>query len=347
MTTEIFVLLGQDGVTNGAIYVLLALSLVLVYSVTRIVFVPQGEFVTFGAMTLASIQFGVLPGTLWILAGLCLIVALMELVAIARSRQFGKLPSVIGGYLLAPALLAGLCIFLPLKNLPLILQMFMTIVLVVPIGPLVYRVFFQPLAGASILVLLIAAVAVHLAMVGLALLAFGAEGVRTEAFSSGHLQLGWVNMSGQALWVTASSVGLILLLYIFFEHTMLGKALRATAANRIGARIVGIRTRLSGTICFALAAAIGTISGILISPITTIYYNSGLLLALKGFVGAIVGGLISYPVAAAGALFVGLLEAYASFAASAFKEVIVFTMIIPVLLWRSLSTFHIEEVEEE
>ncbi len=70
MTTEIFVLLGQDGITNGAIYALLALSLVLVYSVTRIVFVPEGEFVTYGAMTLASIQFGGVPGTLWILCGL-------------------------------------------------------------------------------------------------------------------------------------------------------------------------------------------------------------------------------------------------------------------------------------
>jgi branched-subunit amino acid ABC-type transport system permease component len=94
---------------------------------------------------------------------------------------------------------------------------------------------------------------------------------------------------------------------------------------------------------FTLAAAIGAFSGILISPLTTIYYDSGFLIGLKGFVGAIIGGLASYPVAAAGAILVGLLESYSSFWASAFKEVIVFTLIIPVLLWRSLTTRHVEE----
>ena len=67
------------------------------------------------------------------------------------------------------------------------------------------------------------------------------------------------------------------------------------------------------------------------------------LIGLKGFVGAIIGGLASYPLAAAGAILVGLLESYSSFWASAFKEVIVFTLIIPVLLWRSLKTRHVEE----
>ena len=78
---------------------------------------------------------------------------------------------------------------------------------------------------------------------------------------------------------------------------------------------------------------------------TTVYYDTGFLVGLKGFVGAIVGGLVSYPVAAAGALLVGLLESFSSFWASAFKEVIVFTLIIPVLVWRSLTTRHVEEEE--
>ena len=89
----------------------------------------------------------------------------------------------------------------------------------------------------------------------------------------------------------------------------------------------------------------GVLSGILIAPITTVYYDSGFLIGLKGFVGAIIGGLGSYPVAAAGALLVGLLESYSSFWASAFKEVIVFTLVIPVLLWRSLMSAHSEDEE--
>ncbi|HLS21042.1 MAG TPA: branched-chain amino acid ABC transporter permease, partial [Paenalcaligenes sp.] len=86
---------------------------------------------------------------------------------------------------------------------------------------------------------------------------------------------------------------------------------------------------------FLLAAAVGAFSGMLIAPVTTIYYDTGFLIGLKGFVGAIIGGLASYPITAIGAIFVGILEAFSSFWASQYKEVIVFTLIIPVLLWRS------------
>ena len=89
----------------------------------------------------------------------------------------------------------------------------------------------------------------------------------------------------------------------------------------------------------------GAISGLLIAPLTTVYYDTGFLIGLKGFVAAIVGGLASYPLALAGALLVGLLEAFSSFWASAYKEVLVFTLIIPVLWWRSRNSHHVEEEE--
>jgi branched-chain amino acid transport system permease protein len=102
---------------------------------------------------------------------------------------------------------------------------------------------------------------------------------------------------------------------------------------------------MSGSLTFTLAIAIGAMSGMLIAPITTVYYDTGFLIGLKGFVGAIIGGLASYPVAAAGSLLVGVLESFSSFWASAYKEVIVFTLIIPVLVWRSFSTHHVDEEE--
>ena len=115
--------------------------------------------------------------------------------------------------------------------------------------------------------------------------------------------------------------------------------------NRAGARLVGSSPDFAGALTFALAGLLCAFSGVLIGPITTIYYDSGFLISLKGFVGAIIGGLSSYPLSAAGALLVGLIESFSSFWASAFKEVIVFTLIIPVLLWRSLATTHHEEDE--
>jgi branched-chain amino acid transport system permease protein len=184
---------------------------------------------------------------------------------------------------------------------------------------------------------------VHLALSGLGLYFFGAEGSRTPAFSEGALDLGGLRVSGQSLWVYACSVVLMGGLYAFFGRTLYGKALRATASNRIGARLSGISTTFAGKASFLLAALIGVFSGVLIGPLTTIYYDTGFLVGLKGFVGAIIGGLVGYPLAAAGALLVGALESYASFYESAYKEVIVFTLIIPVLLWRSLASPHGDE----
>jgi branched-chain amino acid transport system permease protein len=146
--------------------------------------------------------------------------------------------------------------------------------------------------------------------------------------------------------VLAATALAIVGLYLFFTHTLRGKALQATAINRVGAQLMGIRSNEAGSQAFFLSAMIGGLSGLLIAPITTIFYDTGFLIGLKGFVAAIVGGLFSYPLAAMGALLVGLIEAFASFWASAFKEVLVFTLILPVLLWRSLRAHHSEEDEE-
>ncbi len=345
MDLQIALLLGQDGITNGAIYALLSLALVLVFAVTRVIFIPQGEFVAFGALTLASFQAGKTPGTLWLLIGAGVLVALVDITIAVRAGTFRRIPQIVGWNLVYPALAGAAVFFLKPGELPLLAQIALALALVVPLGPMMYRLAYQPLAEASVLVLLIVSVAVHLALVGLGLLFFGAEGSRTPAFSEASFDLGLVTVNGQTLWVVGASFLLIVVLYLFFERTIYGKALRATAMNRTGARLMGISTVMAGKLSFLLAALIGAFSGILIAPITTVYYDTGFLIGLKGFVGAIVGGLASYPIAAAGAILVGLLEAFSSFWASAFKEVIVFTLIIPVLVWRSLTTRHVEEDE--
>lgn len=345
MDLEIALLLGQDGITNGAIYALLSLALVLVFAVTRVIFIPQGEFVAFGALTLASFQAGKTPGTLWLLIGAGLLVALVDITVALRSGTVRKIPRIVGWNLVYPAAAAAAVFLLKPNEFPLLAQIVLALMLVVPLGPMLYRLAFQPLAEASVLVLLIVAVAVHLALVGLGLLFFGAEGSRTPAFSDASFDWGVVTVTGQTLWVVGASLLLIVVLALFFERTIYGKALRATAMNRTGARLMGISTLMAGKLSFLLAALIGAFSGVLIAPITTVYYDTGFLIGLKGFVGAIVGGLASYPIAAAGAILVGLLESFSSFWASAFKEVIVFTLIIPVLVWRSLTTRHVEEDE--
>jgi branched-chain amino acid transport system permease protein len=229
-------------------------------------------------------------------------------------------------------------------QMPLPVQVALTLAAVTAMGPLLYRIAYQPLAEASVLVLLIVSVALHFAMVGFGLWFFGAEGSRTPPFSSASFSVSGVSISVQSLLVLGTSIALIGALGLFFGRTLYGKALRATAVNRAGARLCGI-SPFAGALTFALASLLCAFCGVLIGPITTIYYDSGFLVSLKGFVGAIIGGLSSYPIAAAGAWLVGLIESFSSFWASAFKEVIVFTLIIPVLLWRSLTTHHHEDEE--
>ncbi|MGH8807024.1 MAG: branched-chain amino acid ABC transporter permease [Noviherbaspirillum sp.] len=351
MDFSIAAILAQDGITSGAIYALLALALVLVFSVTRVIFIPQGEFVAFGALTLAAMQSDKFPHSATLLMVLGIAAFLQEIWTMLRSPQGRRklksvLPVSLAKFILFPVALFFVTRAVASSTLPMVLQVMLTLLIVAPMGPMIYRLAFQPLAEATTLVLLIVSVGVHFAMMGIGLVMFGAEGSRTVAFSDARVEVGAMTVSGQSIVIVGVSIALIVALYLYFDRTLAGKALRATAVNRLGARLVGIGTTQAGRLAFTLAAAMGALCGVLIAPLTTVYYDSGFLIGLKGFVGAIIGGLGSYPVAAAGAVLVGLLESYSSFWASALKEVIVFTLIIPVLLWRSLTAKHVDEGEE-
>ncbi len=106
-------------------------------------------------------------------------------------------------------------------------QVALALAIIVPMGPMVYRLAYQPLAEASVLMLLIVSVAVHVVMVGLGLLVFGAEGSRTPAFSDGTVTLGTLTASAQSLWVIGCSLLLIVAFSVLFDRTVYGKALRA------------------------------------------------------------------------------------------------------------------------
>ena len=336
MDLDIALILLQDGVVNGAIYALLALSLVLVFTVTRVILLPQGEFVAYGALTYAALTTGHVPGSVWLLGVLGAGAFLAGLWAARHALTTSALLALAIETLVVPAIVIALVLLLaPLKP-GVWLSALLALAVVTPMAPYIYRIAFQPMAQASVLVLLIAAVGVHLVLVGLGLVFFGPEGSRADGFSGAVMSLGSQTIQGQALWIVGTTIVLMVGLALFFGRTLSGKALQATAINRLGARLVGIPTALAGRVAFTMAGAMGALSGILIIPLTTVYYDSGFLIGLKGFVAAIIGGMISYPLAALAAVLVGCVESLSSFYASAFKEVIVFTIIIPVLLWRSL-----------
>jgi branched-chain amino acid transport system permease protein len=335
-----------DGITNGAIYALIAMSLVLLFAVTRVIFIPQGEYVAFAALTLGLFQVGQVPGTVWFLLGMAAVAAVLDLVQGVRDGQpMGRVAARVLLQLAYPLAVSLIAIWLAPSKPPLLVQALLTLALVTPFGALVYRLAYQSLADASVLVLLIVSVGVHFALTGLGLVFFGAVGFRNPAFWDERFSLGALTLSGQAVIILLASVALIVMLWLYFDRTLSGKALRATAVNRLGARLMGISSTGAGKLSFTMAAFIGALSGLLISPTTTIFYDSGFLIGLKGFVAAVFAGLSSYPAALAGALGVGILESFSSFWASEFREVIVFTAILPVLLWRSLRDPHASEEE--
>jgi branched-chain amino acid transport system permease protein len=344
MDLSIAGILALDGLTSGAVYALLALATVLVFAVTRVIFIPQGEFVAFGALTLALMQTGKVPGTVWFLLALAAAAAVGDVVHGLRQRHgAARVARQLASTLALPVAASLLAIWAAPHKFALPVQALITLALVTPFGTLIYRLAYESLADASVLVLLIVSVGVHFALLGLGLFFFGAEGFRNPSFWDVRFSAGALSVTGQTLIIFAASLALIVMLWLFFERTLAGKALRATAVNRVGARLMGISSNGAGRLAFTMAAFIGALSGLLIGPTTTVFYDSGFIIGLKGFVAAVFAGLASYPLALVGALGVGLLESFGSFWASAFKEVIVFSSILPVLLWRSLRDPHGEE----
>jgi branched-chain amino acid transport system permease protein len=346
LNTTIMLFLLQDGITNGAIYALLGLALVLVFAVTRVILIPQGEFVTYGALTYATLSSGQVPGTARLALAMGIVAFGLDLFAGRRSLHLRLVGRAFAINLVLPAAILALTMWLAGRHSPIAVNIALSLSIVAAIGLFLYRIAFQPIAHASVLVLLIASVGCHLALQGFGLVFFGAEGQRGPTVSDTAFTVGPLRFTGQSIAVYAITLALIAGLWLFFGFTLTGKALRATAVNRLGARLVGIRTALSGQIAFLLASVIGAISGILIVPITTLYYDTGFLIGLKGFVAAIIGGLVSYPLTAIAALLVGSVEAFSSFYASNFKEVIVFTLILPVLVLRSLAAPAVEEEKD-
>ena len=346
MNSTILLFLLQDGITNGAIYALLGLALVLVFAVTRVILIPQGEFITFGALTYATLSSGQAPGTARLAVAMGLVAFVFDLFSARKMLQLAVVSRSVALNVIVPFLIWALTATLADKHTAIAVNIVLALAIVASIGLSLYRIVFQPLAHTSVLVLLIASVGCHLALQGFGLVFFGAEGLRGPTISNAALVVGPLRFTGQSIAVYLVTAALIAALWLFFGYTLYGKALRATAINRLGARLVGIRTTLSGQIAFLLAALIGGISGILIVPITTLYYDTGFLIGLKGFVAAIIGGLVSYPLTAIAALVVGTVEAFSSFYASNFKEVIVFTLILPVLVLRSLASPAVEDEQD-
>ena len=330
LLTALFLL--ADGLTNGAVYALVGVSLVLVYTTTRVVNIAQGEYVTFGALTLASFIDGAVAPVVWVVAvggAVCLALDVRQAVIDRRSALRPVLQ-----YAACAAALALLTVAARASG-SLLVQMLAALALVAAVGPIVYRLTVEPKPGSSVVVLVIIGVGVSMIMHPLALLLWGPDPRSVPAISDGRLPLGPIDIAHQSLFVMAVSVAAAAALFAFFRFTLLGKALRAASVNREGAQYCGIPVVLAGRLSFFLAAALSAASGLLLAPLVTAHYEMGFVIGLKGFVGAAMGNLVNYPLSVVGVVIVGVLESFASFLSSAYRDALVFALVIPIMLWRN------------
>ena len=201
-------------------------------------------------------------------------------------------------------------------------------------GLLMHRLAIAPARGASAVTLIIITIGASILLRGLAAIVFDKRFHSLPGlFDADPIIIAGAAVLSQSVVVLAGAGGIVAALWLYLTKTLSGKAVLATAANRLAARLVGIDTERVIGVSFAVSAAIGAIGGILVAPITLTSYDIGTLLALKGFAAAMLGG-IGHPLGAvAGGLVVGLLEALgAGYVSSQYKDGIAFFVILVVLL---------------
>lgn len=224
-------------------------------------------------------------------------------------------------------------VFAAAAGVPLPLAALLAIVVAVAVGLLLHKLAIEPARGASAVTLIIITIGASILLRGLAAVLFDKNFHSFPPFlGGGPWHVGGAALLPQSVVVLIGTGIIVVALWLFLERTLVGKAIIATAANRLAARLVGINISSMLALSFALSAAIGAIGGILVTPITLTNYDVGTLLALKGFAAAMLGGMGNPLGAVVGGLLVGLLEAFgAGYISSQYKDAIAFLVILAVL----------------
>lgn len=224
--------------------------------------------------------------------------------------------------------------------LKMVLAVSIAVIITTVVGAVMERITIHPARHAPVLGLIIITIGVTIALRALALIIWGTRPYFLPAFTTLKMddltiRVGGLLVKSQSIWIWSVVTIVLIALALFFTRTIIGKAFRACAINPRAARLMGINPGRMSLLAFSLAAALGAIGGIVMAPATRPSYDMGLMLGLKGFVAAIMGGLISAPGAVVGGLVLGVAENVgAGILSSGYKEIIVFAILILILLFR-------------
>ena len=292
MTLTDFLQYLVSGLAVGSIYAIVAIGFTIVFSSTQVVNFAQGEFVMLGAMC-----------SYWLVAD--------------------------------PADLHGISG----PHWPLWLAVPVAVLIATVIGSLLGWLLMRPLKNASVPSLIIITVGASMFLQGVASHLWGKDAVKLPPFSAAEpiaYTLPGASypliIEAQQCWVMGVAALMVLALTLFFNRTMVGKAMRAVSVNRHGARLVGINVSRMVVGAFALSAAMGAVAGATVAPISYGYFNMGAMMGLKGFAAAIVGGLGNFPGSIVAGLLLGVLESYAAHFSSDYKDAVAFVILLVVLV---------------
>ena len=225
-------------------------------------------------------------------------------------------------------------VFLALAGMPLPLAAFVAVAITTAVGFALHRFAIEPARDGTAVSLIMITIGASIFLRGAAQVIFDKRfHSLPPIFGSEPLRIGGAAVLPQSLFVLGGATTIVVLLWMFIGRTLLGKAVIATAVNRLAARLVGIDIRRIVGLSFAVSAAIGAVAGVLVTPITLTSYDVGTLLALKGFAAAMLGGFGSALGAVVGGLVLGMLEAFsAGYLSSKYKDAIAFVVLLAVLL---------------
>ena len=268
------------GVTIGSIYAMLAIGFNIIYNVTEIINLAQGEFVMLGGLVMVFFNVGV--------------------------------------------------------GIPILLSFPLTVAVVTIVGVLLDRLAIRPIRQPSVLTLIIATIAASFIIKGLAMFIWGKNPFDLPAFSGRNpIHFFGAVIQPQYFWVIGFLIVIVILLTLFFEKTIIGKAMSACADNPDAASLVGINVNRMILLSFCLSAAIGAVAGIIVTPIALMEYDRGAMLAVKGFGAVVLGGLGSFPGAILGGLIIGTIESFgAGLLSSGYKDAFALIVLLAVLFFR-------------
>jgi branched-chain amino acid transport system permease protein len=269
-----------SGITNGAIYAVIALGFSMLYSSTGLINFAQGEFVMVGALSLISLWKGL------------------------------KLP--------LPAALAG------------------SVAVTAAAGLLLERLAIRSVKKPHPIVLVIITVGVSILVRGIAMIAWGKDSYSSPTYTNRPpIDIAGATLLAQSIWILALTLVVVVGLHVFHKKFLTGRAMLATAINRKAAGIVGIPTDKMVLLAFAMSAAMGGLGGVLIAPISMSSFDMGMILGLKGFSAAMIGGLGSSWGAIFGGILLGILEALGvGFVSSGLKDAVAFVLLLLILYFR-------------